>query len=103
MSPQRLINIDQSVRVLKFFRGTLQLEPGGVTTIYFFQTQAAITASDQWIVAVEGPDAGNKEDVRNYLRGATVPPEDSITLSINLAMYLLSGIEYLEAKAKLLP
>ena len=35
------------------------------------------------------------------MRGPTVPPEDSITLSINIAMYLLSGIEYLEAKAEL--
>ena len=45
MSPQQLINIDQSVRVLKFLWGTLQLEPGGVTTSYFTQTQASITAS----------------------------------------------------------
>ena len=45
MSPQRLINIDQSVRVLKFLWGTLQLEPRGVTTTYFAQTQAQITAS----------------------------------------------------------
>ena len=52
-------------------------------------------------MATEGPDAGNKEDVRNYLRGATVPTEDYISLSINIAMYLLSGIEYLETKAEL--
>ena len=50
---------------------------------------------------MEGEDAGNKEDLRNYLRGPTVPPDDSITISINLATYLLSGIEYLETKADL--
>ena len=50
---------------------------------------------------MEGDDAGNKEDLRDYLRGPTVPPDDSITISINLATYLLSGIEHLEAKADL--
>ena len=43
MLPQRLINIDQSTRVLKFFWSTLQLEPAGVTTSYFAQTQESIT------------------------------------------------------------
>ena len=142
--PQRTINIDQSTRVLKFFWSTLHLEPAGVTTSYFAQTQESITNRagalalhecldwgapyirsvtklklllkcirsylsrgniethlDQWIVAVEGNDAGNKEDLRDYLRGLTVLPDDSITISINLATYLLSGIEYLEAKADL--
>ena len=43
MSPQHLINIDQSTRVLKFFWSTLQLEPAGVITSYFAQTQESIT------------------------------------------------------------
>ena len=41
--PQRTINIDQSTRVLKFFWSTLHLEPAGVTTSYFAQTQESIT------------------------------------------------------------
>ena len=44
MSPQRIINVEQSVRVLKFLWGTFQLEPGGITSKYFTQTQAQITA-----------------------------------------------------------
>ena len=59
------------------------------------------THLDGWITAVDGEDAGNKADVRDYLRGLTVPPEDTITISINLANYLLSGIEYLETKVNL--
>ena len=59
------------------------------------------THLDGWIAAVDGDDAGNKADVRDYLRGITVPPEDNITISINLANYLLSGIEYLETKVNL--
>ena len=59
------------------------------------------TNFDAWITAVDGEDAGNKADVRDYLRGLTAPPEDTITISINLANYLLSGIEYLENKVDL--
>ena len=142
--PQRSINVNQSTRVLKFFWSTLHLEPNGVTTSYFSQTQDSITNwagtlalheclewpapylrsvsklkvllkcirsylsrgnietnLDAWITAVDGEDAGNKEDVRDYLRGLTAPPEDTITISINLANYLLSGIEYLENKVDL--
>ena len=54
------------------------------------------TNLDAWITAVDGEDAGNKADVRDYLRGLTAPPEDTITISINLANYLLSGIDYLD-------
>ena len=136
--------MNQSKRVFKFFWSTLQLEPEGVTTSYFSQTQDSITNRagalalheclawpapylrsviklkvllkcicsylshgniethlDGWITAVDGEDAGNKADVRDYLRGLTVPPEDTITISINLANYLLSGIEYLETKVNL--
>merc|ERR1712215_553428 len=46
----------------------------------------------------EGPEAGNKADVRDYLRGLTTPVEDTVTLSINLAGCLISALEYLESK-----
>ena len=44
MAPQRIITVEQSVRVLKFVWWTLQLEPDGVTCTYFTKTQAQITA-----------------------------------------------------------
>ena len=44
------------------------------------------------------PDAGNKADIRDYLRGLTTPAEDTVTLSINLAACLISALEYLESK-----
>ena len=56
------------------------------------------TSLDAWITKKEGPDAGNKADVREYLRGLTTPAEDTVTLSINLAGCLISALEYLESK-----
>ena len=53
------------------------------------------TSLDAWITATEGEDAGNKADVRDYLRSLTNPPEDTVTISINIANYLLSALEYL--------
>ena len=69
MPPQRIINVEQSVRVLKFLWGTFQVEPGA------------------WIEANEGNDAGDEEDVRTFLRGEVDPPEDSVTISINRAIH----------------
>ena len=43
------------------------------------------TGLDTWISQVEGDDAGNKADVRDYLRGLTTPAEDTVTISINLS------------------
>ena len=56
------------------------------------------TSLDAWISKKDGPDAGNKADVREYLRGLTTPAEDTVTLSINLAACLISALEYLESK-----
>ena len=132
--PQRSINVNQSIRVLKFLWSTLYLDQDEITTSYYSQTQNSITNLagtlslpapflkstsklkvllkcvrsylscgnietnlDAWITAVDGEDAGNKADVRHYLRGLTAPPEDTIIL----ANYLLSGIEYLENKVNL--
>ena len=36
------------------------------------------TSLDAWISETE--DAGNKADVRDYLRGLTNPPEDTVTI-----------------------
>ena len=51
------------------------------------------TSLDAWISKKEGPDAGNKADVREYLRGLTTPAEDTVTL-----WCLISALEYLESK-----
>ena len=125
MAPQRIITVDQSVRVLKFIWWTLQLEPDGVTCAYFTISQAEITAKaaaynlhecmdwpapytkgvsklkilfkcvktylsrgnvegplDQWIVATEGDDPGNKEAVRTFLRGGGAQFEDTVTIRL---------------------
>ena len=119
--------MNQSKRVFKFFWSTLQLEPEGVTTSYFSQTQDSITNRagalalheclawpapylrsviklkvllkcicsylsrgniethlDGWITAVDGEDAGNKADVRDYLRGLTVPLKIQLQLASTL-------------------
>ena len=59
------------------------------------------TSLDAWISETEGEDAGNKADVRDYLRGLTTPPEDTVTISINIAWCLISALEYLECKTSL--
>ena len=59
------------------------------------------TSLDAWISETEGEDAGNKADVRDYLRGLTNPPEDTVTISNNMANYLISALEYLECKTSL--
>ena len=59
------------------------------------------TGLDAWISQVEGDDAGNKADVRDYLRGLTTPAEDTVTISINLSACLISALEYLECKTSL--
>ena len=46
------------------------------------------TGLDAWISETEGDDAGNKADVREYLRGLTTPAEDTVTISINLSACL---------------
>ena len=56
---------------------------------------------NQWIVATEGNDAGNKEDVRTFLRGGAISHEDSETISINRAVYMLAALDYLETKTGL--
>ena len=142
--PQRSINVNQSLRALRFLWSTLSLDQNQIISSYYSQTQNSITnlagnlslhecmdwpapylrstskltvllkcirsylsrwnietSLDAWITATEGEDAGNKADVRDYLRGLTNPPEDTVTISINIANYLLSALEYLECKANL--
>ena len=56
---------------------------------------------DQWIEATEGDDAGNIEDVRTFLRGGADPYDDSVTISINRAVYMLATLDYLGMKTGL--
>ena len=59
------------------------------------------TSLDAWISKKDGDDAGNKADVRDYLRGLTTPAENTVTISINLSGCLISALEYLECKTSL--
>ena len=54
---------------------------------------------DAWIEATEGQDFGAKVAVRNALRGGG--DLDTVTLSIEKARDMLSGMDYLEEKARL--
>ena len=44
MSPQRVVSIQQSVRILKFFWWLLDDGPNGVTCEYFQKLQTEVTA-----------------------------------------------------------
>ena len=44
MAPQRIVSIQQSVRILKYFWWTLNIGPDGVTCDYFTKPQAEVTA-----------------------------------------------------------
>ena len=44
MSPQRVVSIQQSARILKFFWWLLEDGPNGVTCEYFWKTQNEVTA-----------------------------------------------------------
>ena len=54
---------------------------------------------DDWIEAVVGPDFGAKVAVRTALRAGG--DLDTVTLSIEKARDMLSGMDYLEEKARL--
>ena len=142
MCPQRLVNVDQSVRLLKFFWWMLQEGQEGVSFEYLRRDPGEITVKatlynlhnvidwlppytpgpaklriflkcaasyishgnvsgplDVWIEATEGPDFGAKEAVRTALRGGG--DQNTVTLSIVKAREMLSGMDYLEEKARL--
>ena len=60
MSPQRIVSIQQSVRIFKFFGGPL----------------------DTWIETKDGDDPGNKEALITVLRGDGANFDDTVTISI---------------------
>ena len=84
-----------------YHRSTLKLKVLLKWVRSYFSSGNIETNLDVWITAVDVGDAGIKADVRNHLRGLTAPPEDTVTISINIANYLLSGLEYLESKVNL--
>ena len=84
-----------------YHRSTLKLKVLLKWVRSYFSSGNIETNLDVWITAVDVGDAGIKADVRNHLRGLTAPPEDTVTISINIANYLLSGLEYLESKVDL--
>ena len=142
MCPQRMVNVDQSVRLLKLFWWLLQEGQEGVSFEYLRRDTNEITVKstlyniqqvidwlppyvpepaklrillkcaasylscgniirplDLWIEATEGNNFGAKEAVRTALRGGG--DQDTVSLSMVKAREMLSGMDYLEEKARL--